>query len=493
MAPKTGLDLDPATLAKNSKKPTAIQRRFPIPLMALMVGFFACITVAIVAPSSYIFLKNAYTTVEDTALTITNLTTESTRKEITRIMQIFQGVSRDIGIRPSTKHVMTNNRAKLRGEMTYQPREGWVSEMFYALDQYPYPIISSEDVDFGFMDWSTNGSLVSVWGGNNWDTVVWRSPIDQPYPYGDKLVNMSKQWTYQQMQKRPAVPTESGQWSLEYIRAWNTTYWQHQVNFYNETGDTTPVYCCQAASAVEDTLYPYLAGNLPSPNSVVMLLDSKNNGSVIVTSENKTAVQQIAPNTWGSYSILDAHNSKLRQIGHFLKDANNGDITTMNGSHEYKATLDDGKIWNIGTATIIPDGDNVWQVVVAFIDGSIKGSSIIISVLTVVGMVCMAVFSVIVTMPLRKLGRWMGEVTNMKFGALEGGALERRSMIVEIGRLEESFDTMVKAFASGIRLNSDLLSNKYKSGLTSGTSTANGNSSVISPSPSVMGNASTAP
>ncbi|KAJ3282292.1 hypothetical protein HK104_010972 [Borealophlyctis nickersoniae] len=131
----------------------------------------------------------------------------------------------------------------------------------------------------------------------------------------------------------------------------------------------------------------------------------------------------------------------------------------------FRATLEDGRDWYIGTRELRPDYLNVWQVVVAVpredlfggIDKSINRSIIIIAVLSVVGLVLIGAVSFGLTLPLKTLGIRMSEVTQMKFSSLEQGRLNRRSIIKEIANLEDTFHIMVKAFASGIRKNADLV------------------------------------
>ncbi|KAJ3276695.1 hypothetical protein HK104_003637 [Borealophlyctis nickersoniae] len=148
----------------------------------------------------------------------------------------------------------------------------------------------------------------------------------------------------------------------------------------------------------------------------------------------------------------------------------------------FRATLEDGRYWYIGTSELRPDYLNVWQVVVAVpredfggIDKSINKSIIIIAVLSTVGLMLIGAVSFGLTMPLKTLGKRMSEVTQMKFSALEQGRLNRRSIIKEIANLEDTFHTMVKAFASGIRKNADLVGRRGVTNTHLASSTTNMN------------------
>ncbi|KAI8816943.1 uncharacterized protein EV422DRAFT_266456 [Fimicolochytrium jonesii] len=151
---------------------------------------------------------------------------------------------------------------------------------------------------------------------------------------------------------------------------------------------------------------------------------------------------------------------------------------------EFKANLG-GEDWYIATKPLHLGPGSVsagsrWQLVIAFprsdffyrIDQSIRNSIIVIAVCSTVGLLAAAAVSFVITVPLQRLAHRMTEVTNLKFSALENGKLQARSLLREIGSLENTFAVMVRAFAAGIRKNSEM-TNKMRSA-TSGPRSSNG-------------------
>ncbi|KAI8916760.1 hypothetical protein DFJ77DRAFT_354148 [Powellomyces hirtus] len=82
--------------------------------------------------------------------------------------------------------------------------------------------------------------------------------------------------------------------------------------------------------------------------------------------------------------------------------------------------------------------------------GIMAGMSLLVSALFVVAV-----------LPLFKLAREMAQLTKLDFGTLEeSGALEQRSFLWELRKVQATFATMVKAFAGAIKKNKEMQSTR---------------------------------
>ncbi|KAI8912899.1 hypothetical protein DFJ77DRAFT_440961 [Powellomyces hirtus] len=87
---------------------------------------------------------------------------------------------------------------------------------------------------------------------------------------------------------------------------------------------------------------------------------------------------------------------------------------------------------------------------------------------------------VLVTVPLRRLGTAMKMLTKMNFASLEDGSiLKADSHITELRWIQQTFSTMVKAFAGGIKKNKEMV-NRNVAAANSGSGKANNVAKTVS-------------
>ncbi|KAJ3285122.1 hypothetical protein HK104_009638 [Borealophlyctis nickersoniae] len=475
----SGLDFEPSTLAAQNQKGGEVKKGFQLRVVFVQLTLLACILTVVVAPSSTIFINNALHTVDETAYAITKISTKKTTADINNVLNAYKVVAENWGRRPSTTRVMTTNHANLTAEM--YPGT-WVKEYVDALSQYPFisslvcqgnegaagPVIrrypdhpNASMVSIDAYAWAQVDPITNqttVVRGYEYDYLDWSTNLTYYRVYIDK--------DYQAMQEPVPEATGNGTFTVRYLygpqSGLNVTFWGYSTNLYGNPNDPRPTHRCQASSVVDRVVYPYLAANLPSNGSVVMFFDTLNQGKMLGSSV-KGSITNHAEKT--QYPVYDTPNTTVSNIGRFLLRTASQNLTLLPSSATYKTRLDDGRDWYIGIQELLPDYKNRWHVVVAVprsdyyedIDAGIKRSIIIISVLSCVGMVCVAGVSVLFTLPLSRLGARMAEVTQMKFSSLQQGQLNRRSFLKEIADLENNFHIMVKAFAAGIKKNADLV------------------------------------
>ncbi|KAJ3285654.1 hypothetical protein HK104_009385 [Borealophlyctis nickersoniae] len=512
-APTTAADFNPKDLAESGKQ-TEVRRFLQLPLVLVQLALLAIILLLVVAPSSSIFIKNARDTVDDTAGVIVNITTNKAADDIKNVLTNFRVLAEDFGDRTSIVNVVINRSLPMLS-LVGTP---WMREYISALNMYPQVAslicLASETPDakanrkylntpnvtqFGLDKYSLpatgfysfypldypsdlNYSSYKLLPGeclkygtralkNASGTMV---PID-PVPMFAYKYNLTVFQSYAMLTSPNPENKGNGSWHLMFVPGYNILYMDYSTNFYDDVATpTVPSHRCQAGSFVDAVLNAFLKGAVPSGGSLIFIFDSRLNGSMI-SSSVKGSVMDIKGQ--GTYPVNLAPNLTVSQVGRFLRSTFNNDFTKMPQHSSFGVTLEDGREWYIGTRELRPDYLNVWQVVVAVpredffgeIDKSINKSIIIIAVLSVVGLILIGVVSFGLTLPLKTLGIRMSEVTQMKFSALEQGRLNRRSVIKEIAALEDTFHIMVKAFASGIRKNADLVGRR---GPTNTNSTA---------------------
>ncbi|KAI8906971.1 hypothetical protein DFJ77DRAFT_183693 [Powellomyces hirtus] len=260
-------------------------------------------------------------------------------------------------------------------------------------------------------------------------------------------------------------PRAEGKSIWVYSNVYGAILGMSSVNIYGNS--TTPTHQCSVGGLMFISLEPYIRRLLPSPSSVVFLFDAVGTapgvkpsfkpGTIIASSIQNAAVNQDrilagVPGA-GLYTIEETWHPTISQIGRYLM-AKYPSLADLVGPKIIKARLGDGVDWYIAAEQIsIDDAGNKWTMVIAFprhdfysaIDKSISKSIIVICCLSFAALVFTVAGSIAFTMPLRILGAYMAEVTQMKFKCLEGGQIDKRSFVREIASLEAAFAIMVKA------------------------------------------------
>ncbi|KAJ3006815.1 hypothetical protein HKX48_009456 [Thoreauomyces humboldtii] len=237
------------------------------------------------------------------------------------------------------------------------------------------------------------------------------------------------------------------------------------TNIYAGTSTTVPTHNCQAGGAISTSIDPFFAKAVPSANEMIFLFDTVgfsdstpaySPGPMIASSVDGSVISPTYTDATGAtfatrYTVLSSPSTRVAQIGVFLAKQN--PLLTFTGLNIYKTKIG-GEWWYIATQDLHPDtAGTVWQIVFAFprsgffagIDRSITKSVILITCLSVAGLLGALAFSYLITLPLKTLGIRMGEVTKMKFSSLEGNVLSNRNLIGEIASLENTFQIMVQA------------------------------------------------
>ncbi|KAI8827092.1 uncharacterized protein EV422DRAFT_512606 [Fimicolochytrium jonesii] len=278
---------------------------------------------------------------------------------------------------------------------------------------------------------------------------------------GDPIYNASADPFY--MDLVSSTPRAQGKTKWNYSNVYGAILAMSAVNIYGSS--PTPTHQCQVGGLMFISLEPYIQRLLPSKNSFIFIFDAKGTppfkaGTLIASSIPNAAVSQnrmLAPTS--VYAIDETWHPGIAEVGKYLKAKG---LFNVVGPEVMKARLDDGQDWYIAAEQIsIDDAGSKWTVVIAFprsdffaaIDKSIIKSIIVIVCLSFTALVFTLATSVAFTVPLKALGLYMGEVTQMKFRFLEDGTIDSRSLIREIASLETAFAIMVRAFAAGIRKN----------------------------------------
>ncbi|TPX60247.1 hypothetical protein PhCBS80983_g01920 [Powellomyces hirtus] len=240
------------------------------------------------------------------------------------------------------------------------------------------------------------------------------------------------------------------------------------MKFPNEAA-AVPTYAISVGVLVDGTWNQMLRATKPVENSVVAIfnsnLDIQTSSNMILngTNTNRNGVLTFAS------AKADEHTLQLRAalIERFGTFAVAKAATQTSPSFRIEM---DGETWIVGM-TLAAMGTYDSALLVAAIPrsevygridaASSKSRGITIGIAVGMSIVVCGIF-VMVVLPLAALARQMEDLTKLNFGNLESsGALDKRSFILELRRVQIVFATMVKAFAGAIKKNKALVNKDF--------------------------------
>ncbi|KAI8584893.1 hypothetical protein BDZ88DRAFT_435108 [Geranomyces variabilis] len=221
-------------------------------------------------------------------------------------------------------------------------------------------------------------------------------------------------------------------------------------------------YGCTAGIATTTTWNSLLKNFKPTNDSVLVLLGAEFN---LMASSNMLLVPSSSP-TGVSFNVAVADEwtqafQKLfvtrysSQTGKALVDARRG--------FSFEASINGTEfIVGISVANVTQyDEDQMFLIagiprhqIYGKIESAKKQSTAVVIGISVAVTTFVAGVFVAVALPLLRLSQEMAQLTKLDFGTLEtSGALDRRSLIWELRKVQITFATMVRAFAGAIKRN----------------------------------------
>ncbi|KAJ3154020.1 hypothetical protein HDU89_008889 [Geranomyces variabilis] len=222
------------------------------------------------------------------------------------------------------------------------------------------------------------------------------------------------------------------------------------------------LYACGAVIVIGYNLNKLLVEIAKSSTSaVISLLRNDANMTMLTTSSKELTYTQVLGGQKSEDDLSQALRAEVRS-----RYADIAAIQAQGPGQNFEATVM-GSSWiiQVGNVTLTDYSQDVLGLVVAIPHSAVfskidsaKSRSIGIAAGLSVGIaLIMAVIFALVVTPLRHLAKAMGMLTQMDFAALDNGRiLEEQSYISEIRGVQNSFSTMVKAFAGGIKKNREL-------------------------------------
>ncbi|KAI8906233.1 hypothetical protein DFJ77DRAFT_478086 [Powellomyces hirtus] len=230
-------------------------------------------------------------------------------------------------------------------------------------------------------------------------------------------------------------------------------------------GSKIPDYSCAAGLRIDDQWNDLLRNLKPVPNSVVAIYGQ--DFSIMASSNMVVAGGTEADGAVYAQAVPDSFTIAVQEILRSRYNANGQSAMKAAGTGLSIQVIIEGQKWIINLALIkmgaLEDGQFLLvaalphKEIYGVIDSATK-RSLAMAIGIAVGMaVLIAGVFVMMTLPLLRLAGQMGQLTKLDFGTLEqSGALDRRSLIWELRKVQTTFATMVRAFAGAIKKNKQM-------------------------------------
>ncbi|KAJ3318257.1 hypothetical protein HDU76_000881 [Blyttiomyces sp. JEL0837] len=238
--------------------------------------------------------------------------------------------------------------------------------------------------------------------------------------------------------------------------------WMHIYQYIyvpNATRVKETARMCRGYLFMESSLESFFNTVRPTNDSIVFMIDDANR--MIVSTVNGT----VSPNDTYRYTPTEVPNPIIRGASKSLQ-SQYGTLSNLPNTTSQMLNIA-GDTWIVNTATMYtPHSGQPYQIFLCVLRSDYYGASeaafkkalIIAIVLTVVGLIFVVGLGYFAVRPLQSLVVSMQTLTHFDFSVLENGDLTNRSLIKEIYQVENTFITMVKAFAAAIRNNKELTS-----------------------------------
>ncbi|KAJ3284779.1 hypothetical protein HK104_009774 [Borealophlyctis nickersoniae] len=266
----------------------------------------------------------------------------------------------------------------------------------------------------------------------------------------------------------PSIPAKT----MHYYTLITTTLGSRLANVarlrFMAANSPNPTYACAAGIRVDSSWNALLNQSKPSTSSVVAMLSQKNLTLVASSNTFLSNIFNVTGDTFGD-AVATYDNFTLALRDSVYNRFGNFNMAVGNGFNSYVDSVDGGEPWIINMSPVnfstYVDTDSVLVVAAiprkdlfGVIDAAKKRStSTVIGISVAMGVLVTSVF-VAVALPLMKLAKAMGVLTNLDFAQLEESkVMDGNSLIWELYNVQTTFSTMVKAFAGGIKKNKEMV------------------------------------
>ncbi|KAI8906989.1 hypothetical protein DFJ77DRAFT_476186 [Powellomyces hirtus] len=226
-----------------------------------------------------------------------------------------------------------------------------------------------------------------------------------------------------------------------------------------------PSFACAAGISVDATWNNLLRAAKPAANSVVAIFDSTlkhvASSNMIVSGSNFDSSGQLQyASATADEQTLELEAKLLQRYGSFPKA-----LAEASANPSFEIRLG-GERWIVNIAVAKMSVYNPYLLVAAIprtevfgvIDAASSRSRAISIGISVAMALAVAAIFVLAVLPLATLATQMEQLTKLNFGTLESsGALDRRSWVWELRKVQIVFATMVKAFAGAIKKNKSMV------------------------------------
>ncbi|KAJ3156918.1 hypothetical protein HDU86_003453 [Geranomyces michiganensis] len=331
-----------------------------------------------------------------------------------------------------------------------------------------------------------------IWDPNRMTVVAGGSPSTTVLSFTYAIADAMPPLTLEMLGKASAASDyDATTFGIAYFGNGWTVGYVGRMHFPQNNASLLPDYACAAGLRVDDQWNTLLRELKPSIADSVVAIYNPDAFVIIASSNMHVDDSKAAGANMINQAIPDEFTKSVQAELKTRFTTGAQALAQIGTGMRFNANLQD-RSWVLNSAVIQMtkrDSDRFIMVVAiphSEIYGTIESSrkrSLGLSVGIAVAMaVLVGALFVAITLPLARLASQMAQLTTLNFGTLESsGALERRSIIWELRRVQMTFATMVKAFAGQLKKNRSLMQGAMQTSSLGGTSTSAAGKKTVVP------------
>ncbi|KAJ3128514.1 hypothetical protein HK098_004144 [Nowakowskiella sp. JEL0407] len=253
-----------------------------------------------------------------------------------------------------------------------------------------------------------------------------------------------------------------GAWSAALV--YNDTWLAYARCPYARSGAIAP-YMCLTAQKQDPNFFQFTSSTQKSrifllanenqlilANSNVEIANKTKSGIVEVSQANDTIIAELGA------KLIEKYGGGISKFPEFTVSQIQNFAANSEVMYSVKVNADGGEEW-VTTIYKYKLGDQSFALIVSVpryqftggIEASKRSGVILTAIFAVFGALLGVLATFFAILPLKKISSNMAKATNFDFTMIENGEFDESNLFSEIRNLQRTFNTMIKAFAIGIR------------------------------------------